>query len=234
MMNEMGFLMDDGVTVRLGEDHFLMHTTSGGADRIAQWLEEWLQTEWTTLKVFVTPVTEQWAQFAIAGPKARKVLEKLDSDIDFSADAFEFMSYREGTLAGYPVRVFRISFSGELSYEIATPANFGRGLWDTLMEAGAAEGIEAYGTEALHVLRAEKGFIVIGDETDGTVTPYDVNMGWAVSKKKDDFIGKRSLSQSFLASEGRKQLVGLETARTPTKCCRTAHTRWPRSSRSHP
>jgi sarcosine oxidase subunit alpha len=142
MMNEMGFLMDDGVTVRLGEDHFLMHTTSGGADRIAQWLEEWLQTEWTTLKVFVTPVTEQWAQFAIAGPKARKVLEKLDSDIDFSADAFEFMSYREGTLAGYPVRVFRISFSGELSYEIATPSNFGRGLWDTLMEAGAAEGIE--------------------------------------------------------------------------------------------
>jgi sarcosine oxidase subunit alpha len=212
MMNEMGFLMDDGVTVRLGEDHFLMHTTSGGADRIAQWLEEWLQTEWTTLKVYVTPVTEQWAQFAIAGPKARKVLEKLDSDIDFSGDAFEFMSYREGKLAGYPVRVFRISFSGELSYEVATPANFGQGLWDELMEAGASEGIEPYGTEALHVLRAEKGFIVIGDETDGTVTPYDVNMGWAVSKKKEDFIGKRSLGQSFLASEGRKQLVGLETA----------------------
>ncbi len=211
MMNEMGFLMDDGVTVRLGEDHFLMHTTSGGADRIAQWLEEWLQTEWTNLKVFVTPVTEQWAQFAIAGPKARKVLQSLDSDIDFSAEAFEFMSYREGTFAGFPVRVFRISFSGELSYEIATPSNFGRGLWDALMQAGASEGIEPYGTEALHVLRAEKGFIVIGDETDGTVTPYDVNMGWAVSKKKDDFIGKRSLSQSFLASEGRKQLVGLQT-----------------------
>ncbi len=211
MMNEMGFLMDDGVTVRLGEDHFLMHTTSGGADRIAQWLEEWLQTEWTELKVFVTPVTEQWAQFAIAGPNARKVLEKLDSDIDFSGEAFEFMSYREGRLANYPVRVFRISFSGELSYEIATPSGYGRGLWDTLINAGTSEGITAYGTEALHVLRAEKGFIVIGDETDGTVTPYDVNMGWAVSKKKDDFIGKRSLSQSYLASEGRKQLVGLLT-----------------------
>ncbi len=211
MMNEMGFLMDDGVTVRLGEDHFLMHTTSGGADRIGQWLEEWLQTEWTSLKVFVTPVTEQWAQFAIAGPKARKVLQSVDSNIDFSPEAFEFMSYREGTFAGYPVRIFRISFSGELSYEIATPSNFGRGLWEALMQAGASEGIEPYGTEALHVLRAEKGFIVIGDETDGTVTPYDVNMGWAVSKKKDDFIGKRSLSQSFLASEGRKQLVGLET-----------------------
>ena len=211
MMNEMGFLMDDGVTVRLGEDHFLMHTTSGGADNIVAWLEEWLQTEWTELKVFVTSVTEQWAQFAIAGPNARNVLSKLDSDIDLSPEAFEFMSYREGTIAGYPVRIFRISFSGELSYEIATPSGNGRGMWDTLMKAGESEGIAAYGTEALHVLRAEKGFIVIGDETDGTVTPYDVNMGWAVSKKKDDFIGKRSLSQSYLASEGRKQLVGLLT-----------------------
>jgi sarcosine oxidase subunit alpha len=211
MMNELGFLMDDGVTVRLGEDHYLMHTTSGGADNVAAWLEEWLQTEWTSLKVFVTPVTEQWAQFAIAGPKARKVLGKLGCDIDLSPEAFEFMSCREGKLAGFPVRIFRISFSGELSYEIATPSGHGRGLWDALMKAGEAEGITAYGTEALHVLRAEKGFIVIGDETDGTVTPYDVNMGWAVSKKKDDFIGKRSLSQSYLASEVRKQLVGLLT-----------------------
>jgi sarcosine oxidase subunit alpha len=189
-----------------------MHTTSGGADRIAHGWKNGCRPSGPRSRCIVTPVTEQWAQFAIAGPKARKVLEKLDSDIDFSADAFEFMSYREGKLAGYPVRVFRISFSGELSYEVATPANFGRACGMTLMEAGAAEGIEAYGTEALHVLRAEKGFIVIGDETDGTVTPYDVNMGWAVSKKKDDFIGKRSLRQSFLASEGRKQLVGLETA----------------------
>ncbi|MGB7204765.1 MAG: sarcosine oxidase subunit alpha family protein [Anderseniella sp.] len=211
MMNEMGFLMDDGVTVRLGEDHFLMHTTSGGADNIVAWLEEWLQTEWTTLKVFVTAVTEQWSQFAVAGPNARKVLAELDSDIDLSPEAFEFMSYREGTLGGFPVRIFRISFSGELSYEIATPSGYGRGLWDALMEAGKTHSIAAYGTEALHVLRAEKGFIVIGDETDGTVTPYDVNMGWAVSKKKADFIGKRSLSQSYLAADGRKQLVGLLT-----------------------
>ena len=211
MMSEMGFLMDDGVTVRLGDDHFLMHTTSGGADNIVAWLEDWLQTEWTSLKVFVTSVTEQWSQFAIAGPKARAVLDKLDGDIDLSPEAFEFMSYREGRLARYPVRVFRISFSGELSYEIATPSGYGRGLWDALMQAGESEGIAAYGTEALHVLRAEKGFIVIGDETDGTVTPHDVGMSWAVSKKKDDFIGKRSLDQAFLASEGRKQLVGLLT-----------------------
>jgi sarcosine oxidase subunit alpha len=201
--------MDDGVTVRLGEDHFLMHTTSGGADRIGAWLEEWLQTEWTHYKVFVTPVTEQWAQFAIAGPNARAVLERLGCSFGLSNDDFPFMSYQEGRIGAFPVRVFRISFSGELSFEIATPANYGRGLWDALLAAGAQHGIRPYGTEALHVLRAEKGFIVVGDETDGTVTPDDVGLGGLVSKKKRDFLGKRSLEQSFLKAPGRKQLVGL-------------------------
>jgi sarcosine oxidase, subunit alpha len=211
MMNELGFLTDDGVTVRLADDHFLMHTTSGGADRIAAWLEEWLQTEWTHYKVFVTPVTEQWAQFAIAGPKARDVLAKLEPDFELSNDAFPHMSFKVAKLGPYPVRIFRISFSGEMSYEVATPAHFGRGLWDWILEAGAEFGIEPYGTEALHVLRAEKGFIVIGDETDGTTTPIDVGMDGMVSKKKADFIGKRSLEQSFLKGPNRKQLVGLLT-----------------------
>ncbi|HET9664533.1 MAG TPA: glycine cleavage T C-terminal barrel domain-containing protein, partial [Burkholderiales bacterium] len=211
MMNENGFLIDDGVTVRLSEDHFLMHTTSGGADRIAAWLEEWLQTEWTDLKVFVTPVTEQWAQFAIAGPEARKVLEQLGGDIDLSAEGFPFMAMKQGFIGPYPARVYRISFSGELSFEVATPANYGRGLWEALLEAGRAFGIEAYGTEALHILRAEKGFIVIGDETDGTTTPLDVGLDWAVSKKKRDFLGKRSLALPHLTAQGRKQLVGLLT-----------------------
>jgi sarcosine oxidase, subunit alpha len=210
-MNELGFLSDDGVTVRLADDHFLMHTTSGGADRIAAWLEEWLQTEWTQYKVFVTPVTEQWAQFAIAGPKARDVLQALGADFDLSNEAFPHMSYMSGTLAGYPVRVYRISFSGELSYEVATPSNLGRGLWDAIIAAGADHGLEAYGTEALHVLRAEKGYIVVGDETDGTTTPIDVGLDGLVSKKKADFIGKRSLEQSYLKAPGRKQLVGLYT-----------------------
>ena len=211
MLNENGFLMDDGVTVRLAEDHFLMHTTSGGSDRIAAWLEEWLQTEWHDLRVYVTPVTEQWAQFAVAGPGARKVLETLGGNIDLSADAFPFMAMREGTLAGYPVRVYRISFSGELSYEFATPADYGRGLWDAILGAGEAFGLEVYGTEALHVLRAEKGFIVIGDETDGTTTPQDVGLEGLVSKKKRDFIGKRSLDFPHLRDPDRKQLVGLLT-----------------------
>jgi sarcosine oxidase, subunit alpha len=211
MMNELGFLTDDGVTARLAEDHFLMHTTSGGADRIAAWLEEWLQTEWTQYKVFVTSVTEQWAQFAIAGPKARDVLAKLAPDFDISNEAFPHMSFKTGKLGPYPVRVYRISFSGEMSYEVAVPANLGRGLWEAILETGGEFGIEPYGTEALHVLRAEKGYIVVGDETDGTTTPIDVGMDGMVSKKKADFIGKRSLEQSYLKGPNRKQLVGLLT-----------------------
>jgi sarcosine oxidase, subunit alpha len=211
MMNELGFVTDDGVTVRLDEDHFLMHTTSGGADRIAAWLEEWLQTEWTQYKVFVTPVTEQWSQFALAGPRARDVLSKLGADFDLSNEAFPHMSFKTGHLGTFPVRVFRISFSGELSYEIATPSGSGLSLWKALLEAGDEFGITPYGTEALHVLRAEKGYIVVGDETDGTTTPDDVGLSGMVSKKKADFLGKRSLEQSYLASAGRKQLVGLLT-----------------------
>ncbi|MFO0992384.1 MAG: sarcosine oxidase subunit alpha family protein [Hyphomicrobiales bacterium] len=211
MLNELGFLIDDGVTVRLDDNHFLMHTTSGGADRIAAWLEEWLQTEWTQYKVYVTPVTEQWAQFAIAGPKAREVLAKLAPDFDISNEAFPHLSMKQGKLGPYPVRVFRISFSGEQSYEVAVPANLGRGLWDAILEAGSEFGIEVYGTEALHILRAEKGYIVVGDETDGTTTPDDVGLSGLVSKKKADFLGKRSLEQSYLKQSGRKQLVGLLT-----------------------
>ena len=211
MMNELGFLTDDGVTVRLAEDHFLMHTTSGGADRIAAWLEEWLQTEWVHYKVFVTPVTEQWAQFAIAGPKAREVIAKLEPDFEISSEALPHMSFHEGKLGRYPVRFYRISFSGELSYEVATPSNFGRGLWNEIIAAGEEFGLEAYGTEALHVLRAEKGYIVIGDETDGTTTPIDVGLEGMVSKKKADFLGKRSLEQPYLKGPDRKQLVGLLT-----------------------
>ncbi len=211
MMNELGFLTDDGVTVRLAEDHFLMHTTSGGADRIAAWLEEWLQTEWTHYKVFVTPVTEQWAQFAIAGPKAREVIAKLEPDFEISSEALPHMSFREGKLGRYPTRIYRISFSGELSYEVATPSNFGRGLWNEIIAAGEEFGLEAYGTEALHVLRAEKGYIVVGDETDGTTTPIDVGLEGMVSKKKMDFLGKRSLEQPYLKGPDRKQLVGLLT-----------------------
>ncbi len=209
MNNENGFLMDDGVVVRLDEDTFLCHTTSGGADRIHSWFEEWLQTEWFDLKVYVANITEQFSQIAIAGPKALELLGALDSNIDFAS--VPFMGMAAGTVEGCPVRVFRISFTGELSYEFAVPVSFGLTLWKKLHAAAEALGGGVYGTEAQHILRAEKGFVVIGDETDGTVTAHDVGMSWAVSKKKEDFIGKRAMQRSDLIRADRKQLVGLLT-----------------------
>ena len=211
MCDENGFLFDDGVVVRLSGDSFLCHTTSGGSDRVHAWMEEWLQTEWFDLNVYVANVTEQWAQLALAGPKARAILESLETDIDVSKDAFKFFDMREGHIAGAPVRVYRISFSGELSFEIATPSGYGQPLWDALMAAGAPHGLAPYGTEALHVLRAEKGFIAIGDETDGTVIPQDLGLDWAVSKKKADFIGMRGMQRSHMTAKDRKQLVGVLT-----------------------
>ncbi len=210
MCNENGFLFDDGVVARVGEDEFLCHTTSGGADRVHAWMEEWLQTEWFDWKVYVANVTEQLAQIAVVGPKARKVIETL-TDADVSADALPFMGWLDCDIAGVPVRIYRISFSGELSYEIATPAHGGQHLWDAIRVAGATYGITPYGTEALHIMRAEKGFIMINDETDGTITPQDLNLGWAVSKKKPDFIGKRAQERPHLTDPLRETLVGLET-----------------------
>ena len=211
MCNEQGFLSDDGVVARLAEDTWLCHTTSGGADRIHGWMEDWLQCEWWDWKVYTANLTEQFAQVAVVGPKARAVLEKLGGDIDLSAAALPFMHWAEGTLAGVPARVFRISFSGELSYEIAVPAGQGRAFWERLIEAGEEFGVMPYGTEALHIMRAEKGFIMIGDETDGTVIPQDLNLDWAISKKKADFLGKRGMERAHMADPNRWKLVGLET-----------------------
>ncbi len=222
MCNENGFLIDDGVVARLSEDSFLCHTTTGGAGNIHAHMEEWLQTEWWDLEVFTLDLTEQFAQIVVAGPEARKVLEALGG-LDVSRAALPFMGFVEGELAGIKARVFRISFSGELSYEIAVPAGQGVLLWNLLLQAGGEHGIAPYGTEALHVMRAEKGFVVVGDESDGTVTPYDLGMGWAVSKKKDDFIGKRGMQRSFLTAEGRKQLVGLRTLSDREKLPEGAH-----------
>ena len=210
MCNENGFLFDDGVVARLGEDSFLLHTTSGNADTVHGWLEEWLQTEWWDLKVYTANLTEQYAQIAVVGPKARDVLQVLGG-MDVSKEALPFMGWVEGELAGIPARAYRISFSGELSYEVAVPRSRGFEFWQKCLEAGTEHGVMPYGTEALHVLRAEKGFIMIGDETDGTVTPQDLRLDWAVSKKKDDFIGKRAQARAFLMAKDRKTLVGLLT-----------------------
>jgi sarcosine oxidase subunit alpha len=210
MCNEQGFLMDDGVVARLSDDTWLCHTTSGGADRIHGWMEDWLQCEWWDWQVFTANVTEQYGQIAVVGPKARAVLQALGG-MDLSRDALPFMGWQEGTLAGIPVRVFRISFSGELSYEIAAPAGQALALWQAIMAAGEGHGITPYGTEALHVMRAEKGFIMIGDETDGTVIPQDLGLDWAISKKKADYLGKRGQERSHFHKPDRWRLVGLET-----------------------
>ncbi len=210
MCNEQGFLSDDGVVARIDEDTWLCHTTSGGADRIHAWMEDWLQCEWWDWQVYTANVTEQYAQIAVVGPNARKLLQVLGG-MDVSKETLPFMQWADGTLAGFPVRVYRISFSGELSYEIAIPASQGAAFWAACVEAGKALGAMPYGTECLHVMRAEKGFIMIGDETDGTVIPQDLGLDWAISKKKPDFLGKRGQERVYLASPDRWKLVGFET-----------------------
>lgn len=210
MCTEDGMVFDDGVTTRIGQHRYWMTTTSGNAARVLAWIEEWLQTEWPELEVYCNSMTEHWATVAIAGPRARRLLAKLTEDIDLDRQAFPFMSHREGIVAGIAAKVFRISFTGELSYEINVPARYGLALWTALMTAGAEYGITPFGTETLHVLRAEKGYIIAGQETDGTVTPVDLGMARLVSQRKD-FLGKRSLARSAMTRPDRKQLVGLLT-----------------------
>ncbi|WP_063731610.1 sarcosine oxidase subunit alpha family protein [Streptomyces sp. RTd22] len=204
-----GMIFDDGVTLRLEENRYFMTTTTGGAAGVLDWLEEWLQTEWPELDVHCTSVTEQWTTIAVVGPQSREVVAGLAPDVDLSAEAFPFMAFRETTLAsGVPARICRISFSGELAYEINVPAWYGLAVWEEVYAIGRPYDITPYGTETMHVLRAEKGYIIVGQDTDGTVTPQDAGMSWAVSKVKD-FVGKRSYSRPDTSRTDRKQLVGL-------------------------
>lgn len=211
MLGEDGYIMDDGVIGRLGEDKFHVTTTSGGAARVLNMMEDYLQTEWPDLKVWLTSTTEQWATIALNGPNGRKLLEPFVEGLDLSAESFPHMSVAECTVAGFPARLFRISFTGELGFEINVPARHGRALWEKLWEAGQQYNICPYGTETMHVLRAEKGYIIVGQDTDGTVTPVDAGIGWAIGKTKTDFVGMRSLSRSDITASNRKQLVGLLT-----------------------
>jgi len=203
-----GIVFDDGVTTRLGKHHFLMTTTTGGAARVLAWLEEWLQTEWPDLQVYCTSVTEHISTIALVGPKSRQLLAELVTDIDLSKDAFPFMHSRMATIDGINVRIARISFSGELAFEINVSWGHARYIWERLWDLGRAYELTAYGTETMHVLRAEKGYIIVSQDTDGTQTPYDLNMSWIVSRKKE-FIGKRSFQLPYLKAAGRSQLVGL-------------------------
>jgi sarcosine oxidase subunit alpha len=204
-----GMVIDDGTVMRLAEDRFLVYTTTGGAAKILDWMEEWLQTEWPQLRVSLASVTDHWATFPVVGPRSRDVIGAVFGDVDVSNEAFPFMTWRETVLDGVPVRLGRVSFSGELAYEVNVNWWHAPAVWDRLMAAGATYNITPYGTETMHVLRAEKGYPIIGQDTDGTVTPQDLGMSWAVSKKKLDFIGKRSFSRAENQNPLRKQLVGL-------------------------
>lgn len=208
-----GMIFDDGVTLRLDDDRYLLTTTTGGAAGVMEWLEEWRQTEWPQLDVHLTSVTEQWSTIAVVGPRSRDVISKiapeLAADGGMSAEAFPFMTFRETTLStGVHARICRISFSGELAYEVNVLTWHGLRTWEAIAEAGAPYDITPYGTEALHVLRAEKGYPIVGQDTDGTVTPQDAGMGWIVSKTKD-FIGRRSYSRKDTSRPDRHHLISV-------------------------
>ena len=212
MLREDGTIFDDGVAARLSANRYLIHTTTGNAEAVLSWLELWRQTEWPELDVYCTSVTDHWATAALVGPRARAVLAKVCEDVDLSARAFPFMSVREGRVAGQPARLFRISFSGELSFEINVAAPAGQRVWDALFDAGEEFGMTPYGTETMHVLRAEKGFIIVGQDTDGSVTPDDMGLSWAVRRGKAfGFLGDRSLDLPDHRRSDRPQFVGLET-----------------------
>lgn len=212
MLNENGVVIDDGTVARLGREHFVVTTTSGGASRIAAWLEEWRQCEWPDFEVFVSPVTTQWATFAVAGPRARQLLARFRTDIAFDWRSMPHMSLREGRFAGVPARLYRVSFSGELGYEINVPARYGAALWSELLKAGTDFGVTPYGVETALLLRLEKGYLHVGVDTDGTTAPADVGWGAIAAKRKSDFIGKRSLARPDNQRADRLQLVGLTDA----------------------
>ncbi|KGJ72713.1 ferredoxin [Cryobacterium roopkundense] len=204
-----GMVIDDGTVLRLADDRFLVYTTTGGAAKVLDWMEEWLQTEWPHLRVHLASVTEQWVTFPVVGPKSRSLIGGLFPDVDTSNEAFPFMTWRDTELDGVPVRLARVSFSGELAYEVSAMSWYGLALWERIYDAGQWHDLTPYGTETMHVLRAEKGYPIIGQDTDGTMTPQDLGMSWVVSKKKLDFIGKRSFARIANNDPTRPQLVGV-------------------------
>ena len=208
LLGEDGMVMDDGVMARISEQRFYLTTTTGGAASVLDWMEKWLQTEWPGLEVYLTSLTDHYSTIAVAGPNSRRLLEKLGCDIPLDRESFPFMAMKPAVLAGMRVTLFRVSFSGELAFEININSNNALGMWRGIMEAGSEFGVTPYGTETMHVLRAEKGFAIVGQDTDGSVTPVDLGMNWLLSKDKD-FLGKRSLERPDCLREDRKQWVGL-------------------------
>lgn len=210
MLRESGVIFDDGTVVMLAPDRFLVTTTSGNAQRVAAWFEEWHQCEWPDLRVTIVPVTESWACFSLAGPQSRNILTGLASNVDLSTAGHPHLGMCEGRLLDHDVRLYRVSFSGELAYEINVRAGAAPEIWSALMEAGRPHGIQPFGLDALLLLRLEKGFLHIGTDTDGTTVPDDVGWGKVAANKRADYIGKRSLWLPEHRRADRLQLVGLK------------------------
>jgi sarcosine oxidase, subunit alpha len=226
MLNENGIIIDDGTIARLAPEQYVVTTTSGGASRIASWLEEWRQCEWPEMRVLVTAVTAQWATVSVSGPQARELIRRLLTDIKLEPEEFPHLHVRSGHIAGVPTRLYRVSFSGELGYEINVPSRYATSLWTELLTIGADLGVTPYGLEALLVMRLEKGFLHVGADTDGATSPPDVGWSRVALNKEADFIGKRSLIRPANVSSDRLQLVGL-VAEDPEVLVAGAHLRLP-------
>jgi sarcosine oxidase, subunit alpha len=209
MLGEDGMIKDDGIVCKINDTHFISTTTSSGAPKVLSDMEEYLQTEWPHLQVYVNSITEQFTTFNISGPKSRDIMKKVFNDVDFSNENFPFMTFKTFNYMDTEIRIMRASFTGEMGYEIYISPKHSLALWEKIFEHGRDFDLVPYGTETMHLLRAEKGYVVIGQETDGTVTPIDINFTWMIGKKKKDFIGKRSLTRSDTVREDRKQLVGI-------------------------
>jgi sarcosine oxidase subunit alpha len=202
-------VLDDGVTFRLSESEWLLHSSTGAADRVYAHLEQILQVHRPDWRVSLIPVTTQWANATLCGPRARDVLAALEPDFDVSREALPFMAMAQGRLGDLPVRVFRVSWTGEASYELNTPARHGPELWRRVMAAGAPFDIAPVGSEANHILRVEAGYISTGHEVDGTADVHDLGLGGIVSRTKPDFLGKRAMQMRRAAEPKRFELVGL-------------------------
>ena len=220
MLHDDGRLLDDGVTFRLADDHYLMSTGSGVAAVVLRHLEKLLHCEWPDLDVYLTPVSDQWAVICVCGPKAREVMRSISTDIDLSPEAFRFLDTRYCKVAGIDARISRVTYTGELSFEIVVATRHGRDLWDALLVAGKDFDITPVGSDTSMLLRTEKAFVSAGLEGDGYANIYDVGMGWVVSKHKGDFIGKRSTTRDLNTDGARPEVVGLlpdDTSFVPPK-----------------
>ena len=209
MLGEDGMVKDDGIICKISDEHFIATTTTGGAATVLGCMEEYAQTEWPNLNVYMNSITEQYATFNISGPKTRNIIEKVFPEVNFSNEAFPFMTFQFHEYEDTPIRILRASFTGEMGYEIYVPSNQAQKIWEKIINFGKEFGLMPYGTETMHLLRAEKGYIIVGQDTDGSITPLDLGLDWMIGKSKKDFLGKRSLIRSDTVRKDRKQLVGI-------------------------